>query len=152
MTAKEELVKVLRARQPYCLTREARKMAWAGTYAALLDQIVGWASDLGLPELVHATRRASCQICDDLGLYRDAPTLDLDLCGALISVEPLTRTPPGALGRVAVSRASQSRVLVLRAEGSWEVEPPEYGYKHHLWDPIPLTADTFYDLLCDLLR
>jgi len=151
MTAKEDLEKKLRAR-PRPIARVSYRLEWQAAYLALLDSFAGWLRELP-PDLVRVSYRETRQLLhDDLGTYTSAPMLDIDLCGALVCVEPLARTSPGCRGAVALSRTSETRRFVLHADGSWEVEPPSYGYKRHLWAPIPLTQETFYGVLCDLLR
>ena len=151
MTAKEDLLKKLRAR-PHPIARVSYRLEWQAAYLALLDSFAGWLRELP-SDLVRVSYRETRQLLhDDLGTYTSAPTLDIDLCGALVCVEPLARTSQGMQGTVALSRASETRKFWRHTDGSWEVEPPPYGYKRHLWDPIPLTQETFYGVLCDLLR
>lgn len=152
MTAKEDLMKKLRARGPKFVDRESLKMTWAAEYAALLDLLVSWMRELP-PDLVRVSFGEKRQLLyDDLGTYSHAPRLDIDLCGALVVVQPLARVSPGGIGLVAVSRTSKTRRLSLSADKVWFVEPPLYGYKTHTWPLHPLTQDSFYGVLSDLLR
>lgn len=143
MTAKEDLTKALLTRKPYCVERESQKFDWSEAYEALLTQIVGWIRELP-PGFVRVTRHEiALQTLGDLGTYRNAPTLDLDLCGALLCVAPVARTPVGC---VHISRMSQLRTIRLQADGSWSVASDYHE------NQTTLTAETFYGVLCDLLR
>ena len=119
---------------------------------ALLDQIVRWLRELP-PDLVRVSRWEQHQLLhEELGTYASAPTLDIDLCGALVCVNPIARTYPGILGTVDLSRASYTQRLVLKADGSWEVEPSYDRAALVRIHPATLTAETFYGVLGDLLR
>jgi hypothetical protein len=150
MTAKEDLTKTLLTRKTYCVERESPKFDWVEAYEALLGQIVGWIRELP-PGLVRVTRHEiALQALGDLGTYRNAPTLDLDLCDALLCVAPVARTP---VGGVTISRMSKEWQLFLRPDGGWDVTEEIHGYKgRFLATPKLLTAETFYGVLCDLLR
>lgn len=150
MTAKEDLTKALLTRKPYCVERESQKFDWAEAYEALLMQIVSWIRDLP-PGLVRVTRHEiALQALDDLGTYRNAPTLDLDLCGALICVAPVARA---SVGCVIISRMSREWRFSRQTDGSWDATTEISGYQgRFLSTPHLLTAETFYGVLCDLLR
>ncbi len=154
MPSDENLTEFLRRRKSEAQDRddppvdwEKAKQDWLEGIGGLYRSIREWLSGAEGEGLVKF-RQGTVRISEDhLGMY-DAPTLSLDLGDKSVDLVPSFRLTLGALGRVNAFCGARKALILRSDDVRWGIGIREPGASRI----VPLTEESFQDLLKDLTR